>query len=239
MDIYSKYRDLLPRERVNELSKLKPSIVIRDTIISWSIIITAFIIIYFYTIWWVVLLMIPIVGSTYYSLFIIGHDGMHQRLFKEKKTNDLFCDVFIFGFIGAITRINKTNHLNHHRYLSTEMDPDRYKYSCVGKETTITVFFFLAGFQTFYNTFINVLLKKHEQSINPNPEKIKYKIRDIIILLFCQLLLIGGLTYFIGWWAYPILWLLPFYIFTFCADNFRAFPNILILKIIPWQINIV
>ena len=137
--------------------------------------------------------------------------------------NDLFSDVFIFGPIGAIIRINKRNHLKHHKHLSTVNDPDRYKQTCLGKETKNGLFMFLLGIQTFIQTVSNVMLNK-----GSNKERIpetKYKIRDIIILLGWQLVLIGGLTYFIGWWAYPLLWVTPFYLFCFLMDNFRTFAE--------------
>jgi fatty acid desaturase len=35
--------------------------------------------------------------------------------------------------------------------------------------------------------------------------------------------LIGGLTWAIGWWAYPVLWLLPVFVFTYLGDNLRSF----------------
>jgi fatty acid desaturase len=40
-----------------------------------------------------------------------------------------------------------------------------------------------------------------------------------------QTVLIGGLTWAIGWWAYPVLWLVPVYVFTFLGDNFRSFAE--------------
>ena len=40
---------------------------------------------------------------------------------------------------------------------------------------------------------------------------------------FC--LLAGGLTWSIGWWAYPVLWLFPVYAFMFLGDNFRSFAE--------------
>lgn len=34
-------------------------------------------------------------------------------------------------------------------------------------------------------------------------------LRDIAILAVWQTALIGCLTFFIGWWAYSVLWMLP------------------------------
>ena len=43
------------------------------------------------------------------------------------------------------------------------------------------------------------------------------------ILLAWQALLIGGLSWAIGWWAYPVLWLFPVFVFTYLGDNLRSF----------------
>jgi fatty acid desaturase len=51
----------------------------------------------------------------------------------------------------------------------------------------------------------------------------RYSARDLAILAAWQLALIGGLSSLVGWWAYPVLWLLPVYAFTFAADISRVF----------------
>jgi len=50
----------------------------------------------------------------------------------------------------------------------------------------------------------------------------RYTIRDYLLIGIWQIALLGGLTWLIAWWAYPVLWLLPLYL-AFAADNFRAF----------------
>jgi len=49
-----------------------------------------------------VLLAIPVIGNRYYALFIIGHDGMHRRLFPHIKRNDFWNDLLVLAPIGAI-----------------------------------------------------------------------------------------------------------------------------------------
>ena len=50
----------------------------------------------------------------------------------------------------------------------------------------------------------------------------RYSLRDIAILVGWQVGLVVALTTGIGWWAYIVLWWLPVYIFTFCADITRV-----------------
>ena len=46
---------------------------------------------------------------------------------------------------------------------------------------------------------------------------------DLAIIGGSQAALIVGLTLAIGWWAYPLLWLVPVYAFTYCGDQTRFF----------------
>ena len=174
--------------------------------------------------WPVIIIAIVIIGTQYYGLLIIAHDGLHRRLFNSIKLNDLWCDVFILGAVGAITRINRINHMNHHIYASTEKDPDRFKYIHSNKNSTIKYIFFLSGLQSLLNAFKNIFLKDTSgvNKIKKAKEE-KYKFRDIFILLSWQILLIGALTYFIAWWGYLVLWLLPIYLFAYRGDLLRVF----------------
>jgi fatty acid desaturase len=49
-------------------------------------------------------------------------------------------------------------------------------------------------------------------------------VRDVLLIAIWQVSLIGGLTFLVAWWAYPVLWLGPVYL-AFVADNFRAFAE--------------
>src|SRR5262245_37698172 len=128
-------KTLIPIDRLRALSQLRPSRVIWDTAGCWACILAAWTVVALWTHWWVAMLAVPVIGSRYYALFIIGHDGIHRRLFRRAQANDLFNDLFCYGPIGAITRINNRNHLAHHHYVGTANDPDRHKYTCLNKAT--------------------------------------------------------------------------------------------------------
>lgn len=223
IDPQTKYRSIMPISKVKELSELNPIIPVRDTIIVWLLIISCWVAAATFNSWLVTFGLIPVIGILYYSLYIIGHDGMHLRIFPDMNKNNLFTDVFIFAPIGAITRINKKNHMTHHRHLGTEKDPDIYKHSCSGKDTAIGLLFFLTGFQKIYESLFKVYLNK-----KPNEEKTNsksaYKFFDVALLIGWQVSLFVGLTYFVGWFAYPLLWLGPVYV-TILLDNVRSFSE--------------
>jgi fatty acid desaturase len=219
---YQPYRQtLLTAQEVGEFSRLRPARVVRDTLVCWLFILAAWWAVAVWTQWWVVLLAIPVIGNRYYALFIIGHDGLHRRLMNSRRRNDLFCDLFVFGAIGAITRINNRNHLRHHLHLANEGDPDRHRYACFNKSTRWEYLFFYSGLANLLPAAMNVFAKRSGESVTN--ESRSYSWRDFAILAGWQLALIGGLTWAIGWWAYPVLWLIPVYLFTYCADLVRTF----------------
>lgn len=223
---YRGYKELLPIERVRELSQLRPRRAVLDCMRCWMVILAAWTAVAVWTQWWVVLLAIPVIGTQYYGLFVIGHDGMHGRVFKRRRHNDLFCDLIIYGPILGITRINNRNHLEHHRTLSTDADPDRPRHACFNKATRPAYLRFLTGVAMIGHRVVHAFGRGRDEELDerPGPRSGKgYTIRDAAILMGWQAALIGGLTLAIGWWAYPVLWLLPVGLHTYLADLVRSF----------------
>lgn len=217
---------LLPPERVRELSQLRPWRVVVDTATAWGLIVLAWTAVARWPAWWSVLLALPVIGSRYYALFIIGHDGMHRRLFRRRWLNDLWNDLFCHGPIGAVTHVNNRNHLRHHQYLATELDPDRHKHACFNKVERHELLGFLAGVTGLVRTARNVFRPPAGSVPRADDESAGgHTIRDLVILLVVQAAIAAGLTMAIGWWAYPVLWLLPVYLFTYLADNLRSFAE--------------
>ena len=225
-DPYSPYRQtLLTSERVRDLSRLRPARVVADTVLCWALIVAAWAVAAHWTRWWVVLLVLPVIGSRYYALFILGHDGMHRRLFARRTANDWWNDLFCLGPIGAVTHINNRNHLRHHQYLATEADPDRHKHACFNKADGPELVGFLSGIAGFLRSARNVFAPPG--ALRPADDETAggYTLRDVLLLGGIQVILISGLTLGVGWWAYPVLWLVPVYCFTYLGDNFRSWAD--------------
>ncbi|HEX4148966.1 MAG TPA: fatty acid desaturase [Pirellulales bacterium] len=227
-DPYQAYRkSLLSPQRVRELSRLRPLRAVIDTFACWGWMIAAWTLVAVHPNWWTVLLAIPIVGTRFYALLIVGHDGIHRRLFRRPRVNDWFADLFVFGPVAAITRINNQNHLGHHRYLSTPDDPDLHQFTCANKYQLPLLVGHLSGVTSLYHSFSNVFLRRGKPSATEETARPPqhYTPRDLALIGGWQISLLVGLSWGIGWWAYPVLWLLPIYVFAFMADNFRAFAE--------------
>ena len=153
---------------------------------------------------------------------------MHRRVFPTTRRNDFWTDVLVLGAIGAITRINNRNHLTHHRHLATPADPDRHKHVCVNKTDRLELLEFLSGFGSVWSSAKAVFFTRGRNNLQHAPGDSAEILTLVVTLSFSRVglhFLAGGLTWFIGWWAYPVLWLLPVYAFMFLGDNFRSFAE--------------
>jgi fatty acid desaturase len=215
-------KTLLSTARVRELSRLRPWRPLVDAAGCWAVILASWALVAIHPNWWTVALAIPLIGTRYYALFILGHDALHRRSFSRAKHNDLFGDLLVFGPIGAITRLNNKNHLDHHRYLATPNDPDRHKHACFNKTSPGELIGFLTGTSSLLRSVRNVFFG-NKLPREPVATARRYTARDLVILVSWQLALIGGLSAAIGFWAWPVLWLLPVYVFAFLGDNARSF----------------
>jgi len=227
-DPYKEYRaQLLSAAELKEFSALRPARAVLDTIVCWATILAAWAIVARYPVWWVIVLAIPVIGARYYALFIIGHDGLHGRLFENKRLNNLFNDIFIMGAIGAVTRINNKNHLLHHLHLANPQDPDRHKHGCFNKADRWELLLYAAGLSSVVRSVKNVFVTnaRTQQDARESRDRVPYTFGEVAILLGWQVLLMGGLTYCIGWWAYPVLWVVPVFVFAFLGDNVRSFAE--------------
>jgi fatty acid desaturase len=78
-------------------------------------------------------------------------------------------------------------------------------------------------FRSVKNVFVRKSAHDAVRAAPAEEEGGGYTARDLAIILGWQVALIGGLTMGIGWWAYPVLWLVPVYCFTYLGDNLRSF----------------
>jgi fatty acid desaturase len=229
---YAPWRtSLLTPEQLRDLCQIRSSRMVGDTLLGWVGIFAAWTLVALFPAWWSVTLAIPVIGTRYYALFIVGHDGLHRRLFANKRANDFWNDLFIMAPIGAITRLNRHNHMTHHRELATATDPDRFKYVNDNRASRLRFFLGLTALPYVWKAVGNVFgwRKRDEAPKDPAPSEERaettdgYRASDIALIAGWQAALIGGLTYVFGWWGYPVLWLLPVYVFTFAADIVRVF----------------
>lgn len=225
-DPYQPFRSgTLAPERIRELSRLKPRKAMQDIAIAWIWIFAAWSAAAYLGSWWAIAAAIPVVGNRFYCLYILGHDGLHRRLFDDFATNDLVCDLLILAPIGSITRINNRNHLLHHQHLANDDDPDRHKHGCFNKVTRLELAGYLTAVTSALRSIRNVLAPAPGGSATDDDtgRSGTYRARDLAILLGAQLVLCATLSLLFGLWGYLLLWWVPVFFFTFLPDNLRSF----------------
>jgi fatty acid desaturase len=224
-DPYHPYRQaMLSPARVKELSRLRPGRVVIDVVLAWLVIIAAWAIAAWAKSALVTSAAIVVVGTRYYALFIIGHDGLHRRLFVNRDTNDRFCDWFVLGPIGAITRLNNRNHIGHHQHLATDRDPDRHKHACFNKASLTEFLGYLSGFTSIVTSVRHVFFASGRAPGGESADH-GYRPADLAGLVIVQLTLIVALTWTFGWWGWPLMWAVPVYTFTYLGDSIRSFAE--------------
>lgn len=197
----------------------------QDAAIAWIWIFAAWSAAAYLGTWWAIAAAIPVIGNRFYSLYILGHDGLHRRLFDDFAMNDLVCDLLILAPIGSITRINNRNHLLHHQNLANESDPDRHKHGCFNKVTRLELAGYLTAVTSALRSVRNVLapLPGESDAADDRENGVTYRARDLAILFGAQLVLCATLSLLFGLWGYLPLWWVPVFLFTFLPDNLRSF----------------
>jgi fatty acid desaturase len=218
---YQPYRSLLlSREEHAELCTLSPGKAVRDLAWLWIQIIAAWAVAAALHSWWACALAAAFVGNRYYSLYIIGHDGLHRRLHDRRVVNDLINDLLVLGPIGVVTRLNRHNHMTHHVTLHCDNDPDAYKYRSRERLSWLEYVWSLTALPYVLRAVSNVVRKPRRQDQGA-PER--RTARDVLIIAAWQILLVISLSMLFGWWGYFVMWWIPVYVFTFAADLTRVF----------------
>jgi fatty acid desaturase len=213
---------LLKRDELRDLNRLRFRRVVGDTLFLWAQIFASWAVAANTHYTWLIILCACFAGNRYYSLYIIGHDGLHRRIHNDPKINDLWTDIFLIGPLGAVVHRNRRNHMIHHSALATDSDPDKYKYCGRQGQNKSRFYASFSAISFLWRALRNVYSRRTD--ITQSTAAINsYNMRDLAILLTVQLSLLTGLTYLFGWWGFLAMWLLPVYIFTFCADMARVF----------------
>ncbi|MDZ4833663.1 MAG: fatty acid desaturase [Candidatus Melainabacteria bacterium] len=154
--IEQKIRKSIDAKQLREWMKPQPVRVFRDLTVAWLAIGLALICLSKFFSLAVAAPVFVVVGFSQYALFILGHDGLHSCLNSNRKINDLICRWLIYGPMFMGFEDGKRNHLEHHKTLGTDADPDRYIHTLSPKNTPLKFFLFLTGLATFGRTVLKV-----------------------------------------------------------------------------------
>ncbi|MGQ9871732.1 fatty acid desaturase family protein [Leptodesmis sp.] len=237
-DIEQKIRDAIDKERLRTWLQPQPSRVYRDLAGRWMAIGLAISAVAYWQNWIVYLLAFFVIGFSQYGLFILGHDAIHYTLHPNRKVNDLLARWLIYGSLFMGLDDGRRNHLNHHRWVGTTNDPDRYLHSLADKNSRLKLFFFCTGLATFGKTVLKVSpfgklqqRKTTTEKLDPGNLKgyilsqplMEYLSQRLSVFVMQMLLIVSFLAMGLPWWSYLVLWIAPIYFCVFLPDEVRAF----------------
>lgn len=114
----------LTKEELTELSRINPFLSWLHIAAEWGAIVGT---IYLCERYWspmLYILAIAIIGARQHALLILMHDGVHYRLFRNRRLNDWVSEVVLAWPHLVAAGPYRRNHIAHHRYLNSEKDPD-------------------------------------------------------------------------------------------------------------------
>ena len=114
----------LTKQEIGELSKINASLSWLHIAAEWGMILST---IYVCQMLWsplLYLLAVAFLGARQHALLILMHDGVHYRLFRNRRLNDWVTEVLLAWPNLISARAYRKNHFAHHLYLNTDRDPD-------------------------------------------------------------------------------------------------------------------
>ena len=159
-------------------------------------------------------LAVMLIGARQLGLAILMHEAAHGGLATNHKLNDWVGQWLCAAPVGAHLRNYRDSHISHHKYAQSEKDPDLIlsaPFPITRKSLLRKIVRDMTG-QTFYkqrsNQFMNAMgigIKKQKGREN----RAQSAREAVIPFLISNALIAIVMTLAIGWWAYPVLWLLP------------------------------
>ena len=166
--------------------------------------------------WLTFALAFLVVSSRQQALLNVEHDCIHNHFVPGRRWNERVGIVMAASPCGSPFYASRARHLAHHRLLASAEDPDARLHTSDDKRTAGGVLrYFALGLVGGYAA--TVMFEPEAVAVEPSLRR-----RDRRNVLLAQAVLVVVFTLLFGWWAYPLLWLVPVYVFTYLADNFRA-----------------
>lgn len=110
--------------QIRDLSKLQPVVFALHVAMSWTVIIGCFVLWAYQPSWWLWPVLALIISTRQHALGLLVHDVAHFRFLKNSAVGDFFCNILMAYPLMYNVQEYRRHHLNHHKYLNTNLDPD-------------------------------------------------------------------------------------------------------------------
>jgi fatty acid desaturase len=174
------------------------------------------------------ILSVMFIGARQHELGVLMHDATHFLLCKNKKLNELICNIFIsYPLFFSLSKYRQV-HFSHHKHTSTDEDPDwgprlsmsewHFPQSKVSFIKNLFQYcFYIHVFKIFLNTKlsfeykINYFLRSFIPIGKVNISNFK---KILIGIVFCVIIALSFyfkiVSYFFLFWVFPVLFWIPF-----------------------------
>lgn len=216
------------RQKLKELSKQNVWMSLYQIFFEYFLIaVSIFICIKFWSIP-LYILIVMFIGARQHELGVIMHDATHYLICKNKKLNELICNIFIsYPLFFSLSKYRQV-HFSHHKNTSTEEDPDWGPRLNLKEwtfpQTKISFIKNIFQYCFYIHVFKNILNPKItlENKINYflksfipiGKVNISNSKKIIIGIIFCIVIISSFyfkiLSYFFLFWIFPILFWIPF-----------------------------
>ena len=137
------------------------------------------------------------------------HEASHFSLFRERRFNDIWCDLFLSGPIGISVASYRNKHMTHHAHLGSNQDQDSYPYrfdikgsAALARVMALTLTGAL-GLWLIFEKYLKPLACKTVDAVNA-----PHWVAPMATIAFNGTLL--GLCILSGhWYLYFLLWVYP------------------------------
>jgi fatty acid desaturase len=153
-----------------------------------------------------------LIGILHYHMNILGHEGIHYSLYKNRRLNDFVCRWLIHAsHCAPLTKLRR-NHLNHHARLGQKSDADQQYYDLSSMHRGRELLIWLAG--SFFGAMtIQVVFKLLRRSeAEKKQSNSQQSVTDVVSILIVQLLILimfyavgGDFIDYLVFWIAPIL----------------------------------
>lgn len=243
--LQQRIRQAASQSELQHWLKIQPSRAYWELSLDWLGILLAFLAVAWMPTIWMYGFAFFVVGTCQYKLFILAHDAIHSALHPNKIINDRLARWWVYGPMFMALEDARRNHVEHHRFMGTAKDPDRYLHTFYHKNTPFKFLLFCSGLATFWKTVLKVtpfgrLLKLTDTHLDKISEKkdsasAKNALSDYFqqrFPVFIVQIVILSLLFFssLPLWSYLVLWIAPIYFLVFVPDEIRAFCDHAVLE---------
>jgi fatty acid desaturase len=211
---------------VKDLAGLSPWRGLVETAATWALIVAIIAVYLRVATPWALLVAVPLIASRQYALLILMHDAFHALLHPNRRLNDLIGMLVLAAPCGSTYWGARTGHLEHHRKLGDDDDPERFLHSAGPPRDKRTLASFvghfvwlIAGGQFLYTHVTSTVAAKGV----PVTRQLVAVVPRLAIVAVVHLGLLGLFVATSSWTTYVVLWVLPLATLAVVLNGLRAF----------------